>query len=88
MLNGKMAMAMAAAMVLAGLYGCSSSSGIKNDRDDALAAQMMAEEERDAANAAAEAAMAAQMMAEEERDAANAAAGSRDGSADDGGGRA
>ena len=73
MLNGKFAMAMAAAMVLAGLYGCSS-SGIKNDRNAARAAQMMAEEERDAANAAAEAAMAAQMMAEGERDAANAAA--------------
>jgi hypothetical protein len=37
LLNGKFAMALAAALVLATLYGCSSSSGIKNDRDDALA---------------------------------------------------
>ena len=35
MLNGKIAMALAAAMVLAALYGCSS-SGVKNDRDEAL----------------------------------------------------
>ena len=73
MLNGKFAMALAAAMVLATLYGCSS-NGIKDSRDKARTAQMMAEEERDAANAAAAAALAAQMMAEEERDAANAAA--------------
>ena len=73
MLNGKFALALAAAMVLATLYGCSSNSGIKNDRDeaiterdDALAAQMMAEQQRDDA-------LDAQMMAQQERDDANTA---------------
>ena len=87
MLNGKFALALAAAMVLATLYGCSSSSGIKNDldmaeteRDAALAAQMMAEQQRDdalvaqmMAEEAQAAADTARMMAEEERDTANMA---------------
>ena len=80
MLNRKIVMALAAAMVLAGLYGCSSNSGIKNDRDEAiearnaaLAAQAQAEMERDAANTARAAAEAAQMAAETQRDAANTA---------------
>jgi hypothetical protein len=87
MLNGKFALALAAAMVLATLYGCSSSSGIKSDRDEAiterdaaLAAQMMAEQQRDdaltaqmMAEEAQAAADTARMMAEEERDTANMA---------------
>jgi hypothetical protein len=87
MLNGKFALALAAAMVLATLYGCSSNSGIKNDldmaeteRDAALAAQMMAEQQRDdaltaqmMAEEAQAAADTARMMAEEERDTANMA---------------
>ena len=75
MLNRKFVMALAAAMVMAALYGCSGGTGgIKDERDAAQAAQAAAEMERDAANAAAAAAMAAQMTAEGERDAANAAA--------------
>ena len=66
MLNRNFAIALAVAMVLAALYGCSSNGGIKDDRDAALVAQMAAEDERDAA-------LAAQTAAEQERDAANAA---------------
>ena len=36
MLNSKLAIALAAAMAMAVLYGCSSNSGIKADRDEAV----------------------------------------------------
>ena len=43
MLNRKFAIALAIAMVMAVLYGCSSNSGIKNDRDQAQDRADMAE---------------------------------------------
>ena len=73
MLKSKIAMAMAAAMVLVALYGCSSSSGIKNDRDEAITERDAALDAQAAAEERATTAEAARMTAEDAQDAAETA---------------
>ena len=67
-MNYKIAMALAAALVMAALYGCSSSNdGLRKERDEALARAEAAEAAQAAAEAARDAALAAQAAAEAER---------------------